>query len=120
MVSLVALVKWRLHALIVLAFFLVFGTMDGVYLSAVLTKVPQGAWFTLMLAFILSTIFILWRFGKEQQWKAESTDRFQPSQLLTKNGDGKVKLTDGFGGANITSISGELNNFFLNAGRYHS
>lgn len=79
MVSLVALIIWRLHIVIVLGFFLVFGTLDALYLSSVLTKVPQGAWFTLMLAFILSSIFILWRFGKEQQWKAERTDRFQPS-----------------------------------------
>lgn len=107
MVSLVALIIWRLHIVIVLCFFLVFGTLDALYLSSVLTKVPQGAWFTLMLAFILSSIFILWRFGKEQQWKAERTDRFQPSQLMTKNVDGIVRLTEGFGGANITNISGE-------------
>ncbi|OBT84316.1 hypothetical protein VE02_08324 [Pseudogymnoascus sp. 03VT05] len=85
--------------------FLVFGTLDALYLSSVLTKVSQGAWFTLMLAFILSSIFILWRFGKEQQWKAGRTDIFQPSQLMTKNADGTVRLTEGFGGANITNIS---------------
>jgi KUP system potassium uptake protein len=108
MVSLVALIIWRLHFLIVIAFFLIFGTLDGLYLSSVLTKVPTGAWFTLMLAFILATIFTLWRFGKEQQWKAERTDRFQPSELMTKDADGKARLTDGFGGATITNISGEF------------
>ena len=107
LISLVALIIWRLHIGIVLAFFLIFGTLDGLYLSAVLTKVPQGAWFTLLLAFILSTIFILWRFGKEQQWKAERSDRLQPGQLMKKGEDGQIKLTDALGGANITNISGE-------------
>ena len=107
LISLVALIIWRLHIAIVLAFFLIFGTLDALYLSAVLTKVPQGAWFTLLLAFILSTIFILWRFGKEQQWKAERSDRFQPGQLMKIGEDGQLKLTDAFGGANITNISGE-------------
>jgi KUP system potassium uptake protein len=107
LISLVALIIWRLHFAIVLAFFLVFGTLDALYLSAVLTKVPQGAWFTLLLAFILSTIFILWRYGKEQQWKAERSDRFQPSQLIKKNENGQVILTAAFGGAKITEISGK-------------
>jgi KUP system potassium uptake protein len=107
MISLVALIIWRLHIAFVLAFFIVFGTLDGLYLSAVLTKVPQGAWFTLLLAAILSSIFILWRFGKEQQWKAERSDRFQPGQLMKKNENGEIRLTDAFGGASITSISGE-------------
>ena len=113
MISLVALIIWRLHFTIVLAFFLVFGTLDGLYLSAVLTKVPQGAWFTLLLASLLSTIFILWRYGKEQQWKAEKTDRFQPGQLIRKNENGEVRLTDVFGGATITNISGEQRQSFL-------
>lgn len=107
MVSIVALIIWRLHISIVIFFFVVFGALDALYLSAVLTKVPQGAWFTLLLAFILSSIFILWRFGKEQQWDAEKTDRFQPSQLITKNADGTAKLTEEFGGAKITNISGK-------------
>lgn len=107
MISLVALIVWRLHSAIVLVFFIVFATLDGLYLSAVLTKVPEGAWFTLLLAFILSAIFVLWRFGKEQQWKAERSDRFQPNQLMKKNEAGKVVLTDAFGGANITNISGQ-------------
>lgn len=107
LISLVALIIWRLHFAIVLAFFLVFGTLDALYLSSVLTKVPQGAWFTLLLAFILSTIFILWRYGKEQQWKAERSDRFQPGQLIKKNENGQVILTAAFGGAKITDISGK-------------
>lgn len=106
MVSLVALIVWRFHALIVLFFFLVFGSLDGVYMSAALTKVPNGAWFTLMLALILSTIFILWRFGKEQQWTAEAEDRFPASALLTIDGEGETRLTQAFGGGKVSTVSG--------------
>ena len=87
-------------------FFLVFGCLDGVYLSSALTKVPTGAWFTIMLATILSIIFVLWRFGKEQQWSAEGQDRFQPSHLLTTASSGEVKLTTSFGGGVISKVNG--------------
>ena len=82
MVSLVALVVWQINFLLVLAGFLVFGTLDGLYLSSAVTKVPDGAWFTLCLAVVLSSVFVLWRYGKENQWRAEASDRIEPRHLL--------------------------------------
>jgi KUP system potassium uptake protein len=115
MVALVALIIWRLHPIIVLFGFLVFASLDGVYLSSVLIKVPQGAWFTLAIACLLSSVFILWRYGKENQWRAEASDRFHPSHLVTKAGDNKLVLTPAFGGGEITHIKG-FGIFFDKAG----
>ena len=114
MVSLVALIVWRLHFLIVVAGFLVFGTLDCLYLSSALTKVPNGAWFTLCLAVLLSSIFVLWRYGKENQWHAEGEDKVSPTQLLTespkdaeKDGDSPVlRLSSSMGGAPVSRLRG--------------
>ena len=114
MVSLVALIVWRLHFLVVIAGFLVFGTLDGLYLSSALTKVPNGAWFTLCLSVLLSSIFVLWRYGKENQWHAEGEDRVSPTQLLTelpkdgeKDGDAPIlRLPPGMGGAPVSQLRG--------------
>lgn len=104
--TLVAIIKWRINIFIVIFLFLVFGCLDGVYLSSALTKVPTGAWFTIMLAAILSFVFVLWRFGKESQWAAEAEDRFQPSHLLINGINGEVKLTPAFGGGTVTKVDG--------------
>lgn len=115
MVSLVALIVWRLQIAIIIAGFLVFGTLDGLYLSSALTKVPDGAWFTLCLAVLLSSIFVLWRYGKENQWAAEAEDRVPPSQLLTElpndneksNGSASIlRLTPALGGAPVSRLRG--------------
>lgn len=125
MVAVVALIIWRVHFLIVLFGFLVFGSLDGVYLSSALTKVPDGAWFTLCLAIILSSVFIVWRFGKEQQWLAEASDRFPPSHMimpantdspLSSPGTPTFQLTPHFGSAPITPIKG-IGIFFDKAGQ---
>jgi KUP system potassium uptake protein len=119
MVGIVALIIWHIPAPIVLVVWLIFACLDGVYLSSALTKVPQGAWFTLALAVILSSIFILWRFGKEQQWRAETSDRFPPSHLLMedseKSNNRGLKLTPAFGGHPVTRIHG-LGIFFDKSG----
>lgn len=132
MVTLVALIIWRTPAIIVLCGFLIFGSLDGLYLSAALTKVPNGAWFTLALAIILSSLFILWRFGKENQWRAEASDRIPPSHILSAeaNPEGvinngttipaqRLRLTPAFGGAPVSPIKG-IGIFFDKTGSPHT
>jgi len=118
MVSMVALIIWRIPSPVVLFLFLVFAALDGVFLSAALTKVPEGAWFTILLALILSTTFIIWRFGKEQQWAAEGEGRLATTDLLDI-GDGSktggLALTIAFGGGEVSSAGG-LGIFFDKVG----
>lgn len=112
MVSVVALIIWRTPWYLVLLGFLVFGAFDGLYLSAALTKVPNGAWFTIALSAILSSIFILWRYGKERQWRAEASDRISPSKLFyvrpASENEPKetLHLTHDFGAAPVSRIRG--------------
>lgn len=128
LVAIVAVIVWRLNSLLVLAVFVPLFTFDALFLSSALTKVPEGAWFTLLLAAILASVFILWRFGKEQQWAAESKDRLTPSQIVVRpastSGDGvKFRGTEGdaeylhasYGGNVLTTIRG-LGIFFDKAG----
>jgi KUP system potassium uptake protein len=108
MVSVVAIVIWRIHPVIVLVGFLVFGSLDGLYLSSALTKVPSGAWFTLMLTAILSIVLFVWRYGKEQQWQAEMSNRVSLGQLVIVDEEGKLCLSPGTGegGGELTEIKG--------------
>jgi KUP system potassium uptake protein len=115
MVSLTALIVWRLSPWIVFFPWLTIACLDGLYISSALTKVPDGAWFTLTLAGVLACIFILWRFGKEQQWLAEAEDRFPTTHLVKKRADGSIELTDLYGGYPLSIIKG-FGIFFDKAG----
>lgn len=121
MVALVALIVWQIPSYIVLFVWLVFALFDGTFISASVIKVPDGAWFTLVLAVVLSAVFVLWRFGKERQWRAEASDRFPPSQLLSLQPSTEVgspatiNFTDAFGGHAIARIPG-IGIFFDKAG----
>ena len=94
---------------------LIIACLDGTFLSAALVKVPHGAWFTIMLASALAAIFILWRFGKEQQWKAEAVDRHSLSTFITKEEDGTLRLA-GKDGGEALSITRGLGIFFDKGG----
>jgi KUP system potassium uptake protein len=115
MVALVAIFVWRLSPYLVILPFLTIALMDGAFLSSALTKVPVGAWFTIMLSSILASFLLLWRFGKEQQWSAEAEDRFPTSHLIKSDADGSLTLSERFSSTPISSTKG-LGIFFDKAG----
>lgn len=99
MTAFVAILVWRVHIAIVFPVWLLFAALDATFLSSVLTKVPDGAWFTVMLAALLCTLFTLWRFGKESQWTAEAQDNLTFDSLVQpRKSNGAVKTSDGDSG----------------------
>lgn len=104
MVSLAAMFVWRIRPYWVFFPWLTIACLDGTYISSALTKVPDGAWFTITLAGLLASCFILWRFGKEQQWAAEAADRFPTSHFVRKRDDGKLQLTERYGSGILSTI----------------
>lgn len=115
MVSLAAMFVWRISPFFVFPFWLVIACFDGTYLSAVLTKVPDGAWFTLTLAAVLASILLLWRFGKENQWLAEAEDRFPTTHFVTTSETGQLQLTPRFESVPLSTTRG-FGIFFDKAG----
>jgi hypothetical protein len=86
---------------------LTFATFEGLYMTSALNKVPQGAWFTVSLAFILASVFSTWRYGKERQWRVERKDRLpRLSKLVSNDPNGNLKLDRSFGGGEVTGIKG--------------
>jgi KUP system potassium uptake protein len=107
MVTLVALLVWRLPIWLVFLPWLAYALLDGLFLSSALNKVPDGAWFTLTVSAILALLFLLWRFGKENQWRAEAEDRFRVETLVVRDSDGdRLKLTPRWGGDPLAPVRG--------------
>jgi len=121
MVTFVAFIVWRLPFYVIIPVFTIFTLWDGMFLSSALTKVPSGAWVTLMIAAALTCIFVLWRYGKEEQWKAEAADKIPLSQVIqTRSGSQdennlQLELTPAIGGGTISTASG-LGIFFDKTG----
>lgn len=112
MVALVALIVWRLPLYVVLPILLIFILWDGMFLSAALTKVPSGAWVTLMIAAVLTSFFVFWRYSKEEQWKADAADKIPLSHALHFKSDlqdkcsPRLHLSPALGGGLIITTSG--------------
>ncbi|KAF2627175.1 potassium transporter [Macroventuria anomochaeta] len=106
LVTLIAILVWRIKPYYIFLPLVAIASIDGTYLSSALVKVPDGGWFTILLSCLLACIFILWRFGKEQQWKSEAEDRFPTTHFVKTNDNGKLELTELFGGRQLSSMGG--------------
>lgn len=118
---------WRTHPAIVLIIWLPFIMLDGLYLSSALVKVPNGAWFTILLAVLLASFFSLWRYGKEKQWTSEATTTISLRALISPTDSSTTtvstppsanlsyRLDASHGGAQLTQIKG-LGIFFDKSG----
>ncbi|GAM91409.1 hypothetical protein ANO11243_094590 [Dothideomycetidae sp. 11243] len=115
MVSLAAIFVFNIPPYYVFLPWLTIACFDGAFLSSALEKVPAGAWFTLSLAALLAIVFLTWRFGKEQQWKAEAEDRFPTTHFVEKSPDGKIQLTEQYSNIPLSEMRG-FGVFFDKAG----
>ncbi|KAF2217540.1 hypothetical protein CERZMDRAFT_104223 [Cercospora zeae-maydis SCOH1-5] len=117
LVALAAVIVWRVHPAITFAVWLPLIVFDGLFLSASLVKVPDGAWFTLMLAACLAAFFGLWRYGKETQWLCEAEEMTSLTSLVSTAPDGTQKLSEKYGGSELFRIDG-LGVFLDKSGLY--
>lgn len=65
-VSLVMLVVWDTAPPVVLVFLFTYVAIEGIYVSAVLSKVPEGGWLPFVVAILLAVIMYSWAYGRRK------------------------------------------------------
>ncbi|KAH9609969.1 hypothetical protein KSS87_019435 [Heliosperma pusillum] len=71
LVTLVMLLIWQTNIFLALLFPIVFGTIELIYLSAVLSKVLEGGWLPLAFAAFLLVVMYTWNYGSVLKYRSE-------------------------------------------------
>ncbi|KAI1923126.1 hypothetical protein LOZ65_003321 [Ophidiomyces ophidiicola] len=104
LVTLVAVIIWNLHILIVLPVFLFIGFFDVLFVGAALAKVPAGGWFTVIMASILTSTLLMWSYGEGCQFHAERDESASQSTIFTSHD--QLWLQDGKAEYSVKTIRG--------------
>ncbi|KAH9701792.1 Potassium transporter 1 [Citrus sinensis] len=59
----VMITVWKQRIFIVVAFLLFFGSVELLYISACVYKIPEGGWIPLVLSFIFMAVMYIWNYG---------------------------------------------------------
>ncbi|KAL5987549.1 hypothetical protein ACLOJK_035297 [Asimina triloba] len=82
LVTLVMLLIWQTNLFLALCFPLVFGTVELIYLSAVLTKILEGGWLPLVFAFCFLFIMYTWNYGSVLKYRSEMREKVSMDFML--------------------------------------
>lgn len=95
LLTLVMIMIWRTPLLLVALYFLVFFTMEGVYVSAVFTKIPEGGWIPFAISIFLAFIMFGWFNGRQKKIEYELTHKIDLERLGTLLSDPGVQRVPG-------------------------
>ncbi|KMT09074.1 hypothetical protein BVRB_6g131820 isoform B [Beta vulgaris subsp. vulgaris] len=95
LLSLVMIVIWRTSPILVFLFCCTFITMEGIYVSAVLTKIPEGGWIPFAISFILAFIMFGWYYGRQRKMDYELTHKIDIDRLRILLSDPGVQRVPG-------------------------
>ncbi|KAL5554677.1 hypothetical protein UlMin_042078 [Ulmus minor] len=95
LLTLVMIIIWRTPPYLVALYFIVFFVMEGVYVSAVFTKIPEGGWIPFALSLILAFIMFGWFYGRQRKLEYELTYKINLDRLGVLISDPSVQRVPG-------------------------
>ncbi len=109
--------KWR-----IVLIFGPLGVVDVAFFSANISKIPHGAWFSLVVATILFIVISSWSTGRQAMLRALSKEAVPADEFTDKVAAGRFKRTEGAGVflvASPTLVPRPLLATIRNFGRIH-
>ncbi|KAJ8758994.1 hypothetical protein K2173_003232 [Erythroxylum novogranatense] len=82
LVTLVMLLIWQTNLFLALCFPLVFGTVELIYMSAVLSKIKEGGWLPLVFATCFLCVMYVWNYGSVLKYKSEVSEKISMDFML--------------------------------------
>ncbi|KAF5207601.1 Low affinity potassium transport system protein kup [Thalictrum thalictroides] len=82
LVTLVMLLIWQTNLFVALGFLLVFGTVELIYLSAVLSKILEGGWLPLAFASCFLCVMYTWNYGSVLKYQSEVREKISMDFML--------------------------------------
>lgn len=123
LVTLVMLLIWQTNLFLALCFPLVFGSVELIYMSAVLSKFYQGGWLPLVFASFFLCVMYIWNYGSVLKYRSEVREKIS-MDFMTDLGStlGTVRVP-GIGmlySELVQGIPSILGQFLLNLPAIHS
>lgn len=82
LVTLVMLLIWRTNLFLALCFPLLFGSIELIYLSAVLSKILEGGWVPLAFATFFLCVMYTWNYGSVLKYQSEVREKISMDFML--------------------------------------
>lgn len=122
LMALVIIFVWHKNVILALLFLLFFGSIEGLYLSSSIMKVPQGGWAPLVLSFIFMFIMYVWHYGTRRKYQFDLQNKVSMKWILTLGPSLGIVRVPGIGliyTELVTGVPSIFSHFVTNLPAFH-
>ncbi|RZC73021.1 hypothetical protein C5167_048504 [Papaver somniferum] len=122
LMALVIVFVWQKNILTAAAFLLLFGSIEGIYLSSSVTTVPHGGWLPLVLSLIFMGVTYTWHYGTREKYNFDLHSKASLKWLLTLGPSLGIARVPGIGliySELTTGIPAVFSHFVTNFPAFH-
>ncbi|KAF7801932.1 potassium transporter 4 [Senna tora] len=122
LMALVLIFVWEKSIIVGAVFLLFFWAIEGLYLSAVLMKVPQGGWVPLVLASLFMIVMGVWHYGTRSKYNFEMQNKASLKWLLGLGPSLGIVRVPGIGliySGLVTGVPSIFSHFVTNLPAFH-
>ncbi|PKA53931.1 putative potassium transporter 17 [Apostasia shenzhenica] len=83
LLTLVMVTIWEAPFILAMLYFVPFSILEGLYVSAVFTKIPEGGWFPFAISMVLAFVMFVWYYGRQRKMEYELTNKISMASLST-------------------------------------
>ncbi|KAL2603179.1 hypothetical protein R1flu_025959 [Riccia fluitans] len=122
LVSLVIVIVWRKTIFLAAGFLLVFGSIELLYISACLIKVPQGGWVPLVLSAVFLLVMYCWHYGITKKYEFDIQNKVSMKWILQLGPSLGIVRVPGMGliyTELVTGVPAVFSHFVTNLPAFH-
>ncbi|KAJ7543553.1 hypothetical protein O6H91_09G043000 [Diphasiastrum complanatum] len=122
LMSLVIVVVWQKSIWLALCFLVFFGSIELLYISAALVKVPEGGWVPLVLSGMFMAIMYVWHYGTKKKYQFDVQNKVSMKWLLTLGPSLGIVRVPGIGliyTELVTGVPAIFSHFVTNLPAFH-
>lgn len=122
LMALVIIFVWQKNVLLALLFLAFFGSIEAIYLSAAVTKVPQGGWAPIALALVFMFVMYVWHYGTRRKYLFDVQNKVSMKWILTLGPSLGIMRVPGIGFIYtelVTGVPSIFSHFVTNLPAFH-
>lgn len=122
LMTIVIVTVWQRSIIWAILFCVVFGSVELLYLSTALNKVPQGGWVPLVIAGVFMTIMFCWNYGTTKKYEYDIQNKVNMKWLLDLGPSLGIVRVPGIGLIYtdlVTGVPGIFSHFVTNLPAFH-
>jgi KUP system potassium uptake protein len=82
---LVMVIVWQRSIAMALGFLVFFGSIEGLYITASMTKVHEGGWVPLVLSMVFMAVMYIWHYGLRKKYEFDLQNKVSNLNIVHIN-----------------------------------